>query len=291
MFLRKSGCVGCHHNTLTTQTIAAARRHGFPVDDEESRQQLKTISAYLESWRDRVLQGIGIPGDSDTIGPILMALADAQFPPDAATDAMARFVKGQQRPDGRWDVFAHRPPIEASTFTSTAECLRAIQVYAPKPKRSEYNKAVQLAATWLQENEPHSTEDRVYRILGLSWAGAPSDVLRAAGDNLAATQRSDGGWSQVPTLESDAYATGEALVALGKSGIPATDPRYRRGVDFLLRSQYADGAWHVPSRVLPLQPYFESGFPFGRDQFISAAATNWAVMALVSADPRTTVSR
>jgi len=34
---------------------------------------------------------------------------------------------------------------------------------------------------------------------------------------------------------------------------------------------------------LPIQPYFESGFPHGRDQFISAAATNWAATALALA--------
>jgi hypothetical protein len=31
---------------------------------------------------------------------------------------------------------------------------------------------------------------------------------------------------------------------------------------------------------VPIQPYFESGFPHGRNQFISAAGTNWAAMAL-----------
>jgi len=31
---------------------------------------------------------------------------------------------------------------------------------------------------------------------------------------------------------------------------------------------------------LPFQPYFESGFPHGDDQWISAAATSWAAMAL-----------
>jgi len=286
-FLRKSGCVGCHNNTLTAMTVATARRNGFPVDEEESRQQVKTISTYLESWRDRALQGIGIPGDSDTIAPILLALAAAQYPPDPATDAMARFLKGQQRPDGRWDVFAHRPPVEASTFNSTAAALRALQVYAPKSRRAEYDNAIRLAAAWLRKTEPQFTDDRVYRILGLSWSGASREVLRQAGDALAATQRPDGGWSQIPTLASDAYATGEALVALRESGFSVDDPPYRRGLTFLLRSQCEDGSWHVSSRALPVQPYFESDFPHGRDQFVSSAATNWAVMALLPAVGKT----
>ena len=33
--------------------------------------------------------------------------------------------------------------------------------------------------------------------------------------------------------------------------------------------------------ILPrLQPYFDSGFPYGQDQWISAAGTAWATMAL-----------
>ena len=79
-------------------------------------------------------------------------------------------------------------------------------------------------------------------------------------------------------------------MALRESGFPVDDPSYQRGVSFLLRSQYEDGSWHVSSRVLPIQPYFESGFPFGRDQFISSAATNWAVMALSPAG-RNTVAK
>jgi hypothetical protein len=39
----------------------------------------------------------------------------------------------------------------------------------------------------------------------------------------------------------------------------------------------------VKSRAIPLQPHFESGFPHGRDQFISAAGSNWATMALALA--------
>src|SRR5215813_1842677 len=45
-------------------------------------------------------------------------------------------------------------------------------------------------------------------------------------------------------------------------------------------TQLEDGSWYVRTRASPIQPYFESGFPHGRDQWISAAATNWATMAL-----------
>src|SRR5262249_38228154 len=85
---------------------------------------------------------------------------------------------------------------------------------------------------------------------------------------------------------SDAYATGSVLVALHLAGGVATDfPAYRRGLAFLIRTQRDDGSWLVRSRSHPFQTYFESGFPHGPDQFISAAGSGWAVAALALACP------
>ena len=64
--------------------------------------------------------------------------------------------------------------------------------------------------------------------------------------SCCASQRKDGGWSQTEALESDAYATGSALVVLHRAGGLATaDPAYQRGIAFLLKSQLADGSWLV----------------------------------------------
>ena len=59
-----------------------------------------------------------------------------------------------------------------------------------------------------------------------------------------------------------------------KSGLP------EEGIQYLLRTQADDGSWHVASRSIWLQPYFDSGFPYTHDQWISATGTTWAVMAL-----------
>jgi Ankyrin repeats (many copies) len=94
--------------------------------------------------------------------------------------------------------------------------------------------------------------------------------------------KKDGGWAQLATLESDAYATGQALFALATAGnLAVTDPTFLRGVQFLLKTQLEDASWFVQSRSVPVQPYFESGFPHGRSQYISYAATAWAAMALM----------
>ena len=43
-------------------------------------------------------------------------------------------------------------------------------------------------------------------------------------------------------MASDAYATGEALFALGSAGrMAVSDPVFRKGVDYLLSTQAGDG--------------------------------------------------
>jgi N-acyl-D-amino-acid deacylase len=68
--------------------------------------------------------------------------------------------------------------------------------------------------------------------------------------------------------------------------VTASDPVFRRGIDYLLRTQQRDGSWLVRTRAFPFQKYRDAGFPHGKDQFISAAGTSWAVMALSLAMPK-----
>jgi ankyrin repeat protein len=283
-FLRKSGCVSCHNDTLTAMTVATSRQMGLLVNEDVAREERTTIGAYIEAWRERALQGNGIPGDSDTVSYILLGLGAEKFPADGATDAMAWFVKRQQTADGHWRILAHRPPIESNDIEVTAASMRAMQLYAPATRRAEFDEAIKRAAAWLAAATPKVTEERAFQLLGLAWSNAGHPPIEHAAHALAAEQRRDGGWAQLPSLESDAYATGQALVALTESGaVAASDPIYKRGVQFLLNTQFADGSWFVRTRALPIQPHFESGFPFGHDQFISAAATNWATRALALA--------
>ena len=283
-FLHVAGCVSCHNNTMTAETVAAARRHGFAVNEDIANRQLARIVAYAEEWRERNLQGVGIPGLHDTMSPILNGLAAERHPADGATDAMARYICRQQDADGRWPSTAHRPPLEYGDIQMTATAVRAMKDYAPVHMRPEVDAGLARAAAWLRQVRPDSTQERVYKLLGLKWTDADRRTIAAAARALAREQRHDGGWSQLPTLESDAYATGEVLVALLRSGAKTpNDAAVRRGVQFLLRTELADGSWFVQTRVIPIQPYFDAGFPHGNSQFISAAATNWATLALIEA--------
>ena len=286
VFLEKSGCVSCHHDSLTAHTVKLARASRLPIDETMATAHAKRLPPFLDSWRDSALRGFGIPGGQDTVGYVVWGAQGAGIEPDAATDAMIYYLKGLQLPDGRWRVQTMRPPIESSDIEVTALAMRSLQFYAPPAWREEYVAAVRAASGWLATAVARTTEDRAFQILGLVWADADRTLIRKLGQELAREQKPDGGWAPIAAsgMASDAYATGEAMTALRASGVAAAgDDVYARGVRYLLSTQLADGSWYVKTRAQPVQAYFDTGFPHGRDQFISAAATNWAVQALIPA--------
>jgi hypothetical protein len=210
----------------------------------------------------------------------LVSMAISRYPADRMTDALLANVVAQQRSDGGWFLAGARPPIQDGSFSRTALAIRAIKAYGSPGRAAEMKDRIERATAWLKKSTPVTTEDRNMQLLGLSWAGAGTE---APVGKILAQQRADGGWAQRPELVSDAYATGQTLYALSQSGISPRQSEYAKAVAYLLSTQYADGSWYVPSRAPKFQPYFESGFPYGHDQWISAMATGWATAALALA--------
>jgi Squalene-hopene cyclase C-terminal domain len=211
-----------------------------------------------------------------------MQMAGSGLAPSLATDSLVQHIAAMQRKEGDWPNYgAVRPPLEDGGFSHTAKGIRVLSLYAIPGRKHEFDSRIARAAAWLQQAEPRTTEDRTMQILGIAWAGRKAPADRVA--QLVAKQGSDGGWAQTDNLVADAYGTGEALWALHESGMPASDSVYRRGVDYLLRTQHEDGTWHVTTRAFSFQPYFQSGFPYDHDQWISQAGTAIATIALTFA--------
>ena len=173
--------------------------------------------------------------------------------------------------------------------------MRGLHRYASAEDKGRLADRKAKALAWLLATAADDNEARVFRLRALKLAGADANAVRDAAKDLLDTQAPDGGWSQTPDLAPDAYATATALVALEESGELAADSdASRKGLDFLLRDQQPDGTWHVATRSRPFQTEFESGFPHGKDQFISMSATCWAVTALclnLPETPRTVTPR
>jgi hypothetical protein len=195
-------------------------------------------------------------------------------------------MAARQASDGSWTAFGHRPPLEYSRIAATALAVRAMQLYGPPGLKKAFDRRMDRAREWLVKAQPASNSDQAFRLLGLAWAGAKKKWIIDQAAELIDQQRDDGGWAQVETLDSDAYATGLTLYALHHGGgLAASNEFYQRGVAYLLKTQLADGSWYVKSRSFPFQPYFESGFPHGHDQWISASATGFAAAALIDSMP------
>jgi hypothetical protein len=281
-FVKVSGCASCHNQSLPQMAVGLGRSRGIAVDEQISQQQVKSVTAMYRPMREIMLQGTEkIPDPPISVGYSLLGLAAEGYPADDVTAAMAHLISTQQLADGSFHTLPARPPLEASDFTATALSIRSMQVYG---KQQEGR--IARAGEWLRTSRPRTNEDRAMQLLGMKWASVSQDEIRKAARSLIAEQRPDGGWAQLPAIETDAYATGQALIALNWAGaLDVSDPVYQRGAAYLLRTQLADGSWLVRTRTFPFQKYKESGFPHGNDQWISASGTSWAAMALVQALP------
>lgn len=269
-FLTTRACFTCHTQTLSAMVLRDARQVGFEIDEANFKRQYERAIEDLSGTR------------VDTKGYALWALDIGQHPPDDKTEAMVEYVLDDQKELGIWKPTVNRPPAEASNFTTNYVALRGLNRYGNARQQNAIAARTTAVKQWLESANAADTEDQVFRLRLAYELKLPSDKVDHFVQRLLSEQGTDGGWAQKPGREPDAYATGSVLVALHEAGgLSCQHSAWQRGLGYLLRTQKADGSWHVESRAMPLQEYFESGFPHGRDQFISAFATGWATEALL----------
>jgi ankyrin repeat protein len=278
------GCASCHSHNIVDITAAVARRKGISIDAKVAtdRQQLTKGPFFSPA---NLLERMDGPGTPDVPLYALVALASSAYAPDRITDATIANTIANQHGDGHWAIGTiARPPIEDGDIFRTALGIRALRVYGPPGRAAEIDERIARARAWLVGAKAITTEDRNMQLLGLHWAGVDRGLRRRLAKAVLAEQRTDGGWAQTVDLKSDAYATGQSLFALAEGAeVSPRDAAYRKGVAYLLSTQHGDGSWYVRSRAPKFQPFFESGFPYGHDQWISSMATGWATTALAYA--------
>ena len=275
------GCMGCHHQPFAGRAFGAIKAAGLPVEPR-LRQVLinaMTIERPLRVNGLNVLETTG--GKIDTLLYMLAAMAEMGEPATAFTDSMVHYIAETQDPSGVWNEVFTRPPLQESAITRTMLAIEALKTYGWPARRAEFEERMARARDWLLSARTWTTIDEADRLTGLWLGGADAAMLKKLAEKLRAQQRPDGGWAQTRNLESDAFGTAAVLHSLYKTGLlKVSDAAYRRGAQYLLDTQFPDGSWYVRSRAVKLQPYFQSGFPFDHDQWISNCATGYAVMAL-----------
>ena len=284
---KRKQCFTCHNQALPIMALTTARARGFTIDGENLRRQLQFTADFLAKNRTNYLAGKGQGGQALTAGYALWTLEMGGWKSDATTDAVTDYLLTFQKELDHWKTQTVRPPSEESLFTVSYVALRGLKSFGVNGQQGRIARRREQIRQWTLKTPARETEDRVFRIHSLRLVEGDPDEIRRASEELIKTQRADGGWAQLANMESDAYATGSALVALHQAGgIATTDPSYRNGLRFLLAKQLQDGSWHVKTRSEPIQTYYESGYPHGEDQFISITAAGWATTALALALPK-----
>lgn len=278
---RRTSCVSCHHQLLPALAFGMAQERGLDLDRMALGHQLdaqakgadkSSIAGHLE---------LAYGGFSGGLG--LMALHALNYIADDSITSVVRYLRETQRYEGTWSSFGRPPLEEPSSFQATARAVKALQQYPRAGEEAITQQAIDRAMDWMRSAIPANSNQRNFKLLGLHWGGEPEKNLRHLVQTALADQRPDGGWAQLQTLPSDAWATGQTLYALHMAGgLSTRHPAYAKGIEFLLRTQFLDGSWWVRNRTWPFQPHFNSGFPHGKDQWISIAATAWASMALLT---------
>ncbi len=283
--VEKQTCFACHNQAMPLLALRTAKDRGLKVNDGEIKEQTEFVADFLGQNKSKYKKGEGTGGQADTASYALFTLELGGHKADEVSNAVVEYLLKYQADKGHWHSGSNRPPSEASSFTTNYLSMRGLRVFGGPDQKEAIAKRVEAVRAWLAKAEPKDTEDRVFRLLALKELGDDKGIVTASAE-LAKTQRPDGSWSQTKDLVGDAYATGSALFALHRAGgLDTSDASYQRGLWFLLRTQRADGSWYVKSRSNPFQPYYESGFPHGTDQFISSAASGWATTALALALP------
>jgi len=277
-------CASCHHNTLTAMAEGIARRKGVAVTDSFTVKNIAAMETdiVLASNPNQISQFIAA---NFIIPYVLLGLHAENYAPNMHTDISVDYIMGQAKPDGSFLTESGRAPLETGDIHLTAMAIRAIQLYASPAKKQRVDELVTNTRHWLEGKTTDQQQELAFQLLGMHWCGSDASYKIKIADKLRSMQNQDGGWSQLPTMKSDAYATGQTLYALYESGMEKPEGAiYQKGLNFLLKTQDNNGAWFVATRSFPIQPFVNSDFPpYDDNQFISATGTNWAVMALLNA--------
>ena len=190
-----------------------------------------------------------------------------------------RWVLSMQNADGGWGAFDvdndrelftqvpfadHNAMIDPSTADITARVMEMLGTIGIDPKHHAMQRAVDCV--WQHQDQDDCWYGRwgvnyIYGnwqvLLGLERAGVPANDPRVRGAVrwLKSVQQESGGWGESPASYDDpklrgigpatASQTAWALMGLMAAGETRSEP-VRRGIDYLINQQDADGSWDEP---------------------------------------------
>src|SRR5947208_13155962 len=171
-------CFACHNQTVPIKALTTARQRGFVVRPEDFSKQLEHIARFLDGNREAYRQGRGQGGQVETAGYALLALELGGWKPDATTEAVVEYLLQYNQDLDHWRTTSHRPPSEASDFTSSYLAIRALRAWGTPLQKDRIDKRIDVVSNWFIKTPVTDTEDRVFRLWGLHAVGTEQEHIR-----------------------------------------------------------------------------------------------------------------
>jgi squalene-hopene/tetraprenyl-beta-curcumene cyclase len=272
-------CVSCHHASLVVWAMQESKARGHSVDEAVLAEMTKWV-AESGNGKTGVPRPEGRPKALNSKA-VYFALGLESIPqPDASVQKglklMLQTIREDQVEDGSWVAWPEtRPPF----FGGSDDSMTALATLALLPAaasdeavKATRDKAVDWLKTTKTDDDPQSV---AMRLVVWTKLGRPAEEWQPLVERIKQRQNADGGWSQAKEMESDAWATGQALYALASAGLKAGDPVIAQGQAFLVKTQKEDGSWPMTSR--PTKPGTEGSMSLIP---IIGGGSNWAVIGL-----------
>ncbi|MEX0727020.1 MAG: prenyltransferase/squalene oxidase repeat-containing protein [Planctomycetaceae bacterium] len=294
-WVEKRKCASCHHVPFMIWTMKEAQTRGHTID-ESALAEMVDYSLAADD-RARLTQKPPPPKDGDTsrndvryytsVSAVLtlLALADTNDLRDSQENRRKEIFTHlieKQNETGKWEFFKNRPPLAGITTDLTLFTTLTLGRSAASKSDPLVAEMLQKALTQIGDLVPDDSSQQYHNfslLLDIQLGNKQQDVSKRV-DLILSRQREDGGWTQIPEMESDAYATGQTLYSLALAGIPSDHEAVRKAWPFLVKTQNADGSWPMISR-----PHEPNGVRANNLDPITAAGTGWGVLGLLRSSP------
>lgn len=275
-----STCVACHPTHFTTQSVLAAVKAGYDVEEPLALQFLTDRLANNPvpfHGHPHALWARMIPAPANVLGRLSTIVMDFEnmisgAPHNNLHRGIAEFLKLYY--DGRSAL----PPDESngnnpvSRYKVASDSWRQLDEIFRRTGDQRYAATRDLVARLLPTGTPANTRDLAAQTIGICLIDPAQTTLKGQIESnverLLALQRQGGHWSVKfdPNYPITEMQTGESLYALARAGLKPDHPAVRQGIVALLSRQQDFGGW------FDINPYEQFRTPFRE--------TQWALMAL-----------
>jgi hypothetical protein len=241
----------------------------------------------LAANQERLLKEATLPnngGGPDTLSQLLLqrAASTQDKSQDENYTAIRSLLLQWQEPDGSWRAAGQLPGLKwaGETEMHQATTMWSLLAISASPKEDTLVRNRERALESLKQSTPGATlQTLALRLIIAHKFGEPAQRETLLKE-LVGRQNADGGWAWVKENKgSDAFATGQALYALGILGRDGNDPVVSRAWEFLLRTQDKDGSWQVPQEAINTRHRSLNVYTFW--------GTAWATIGMLQTLPAT----